>query len=215
MRAIIRHLRRFSAGRCSRRGVGGLRRRPPQRTAAHHRVCLTLPLLLLVLIAPMMAAEPLTVAWQDERLSVRAERWPLAQILQEIAWQTAIEIRRVWKSSGADFRCALWGSLSIRASKNFPSISLSCGRPRLQACSGQHWYSSSVVQEPPHSKDCPRRSGHGHLGRGPWPATAHHMDGPRRCHRRKATFPTGLTAAATPRLSSLLSVARPPATRST
>lgn len=57
------------------------------------RVCSPLLLCTCFLISAAWAQAPLQVEWKEGRLSVSAEKVPLAQILQEVARQTGMEIR--------------------------------------------------------------------------------------------------------------------------
>lgn len=54
---------------------------------------LLLPTFIFLVAASALAQAPLTVAWKDKQLSVNAEQVPLAQILQEVAHQTGLEIQ--------------------------------------------------------------------------------------------------------------------------
>ena len=57
------------------------------------RMCPALLLFTLFLVSSASAHTPLHVEWREERLSVSAEKEPLAQILHEVARQTGMEIR--------------------------------------------------------------------------------------------------------------------------
>jgi len=54
--------------------------------------CWAIVFALSVLVSPASAQPPLVVEWKAQRLSVSAERAPLAQVLQEVARQTGIEV---------------------------------------------------------------------------------------------------------------------------
>jgi len=54
--------------------------------------CCGVASVLLALVSPAFAQAPLVVEWKAQRLSVSAERAPLAQVLREVARQTGIEV---------------------------------------------------------------------------------------------------------------------------
>src|SRR5207237_9080293 len=73
--------------------------------------------LLLCVLSPLGAQAHLTVAWEDGHLSVQAEKVPLAQVLQEIASQTGVE---VWGWEGHD------AEVSVRLSVWCMRVGLAC-----------------------------------------------------------------------------------------